>query len=710
MIKKYKIICLMLVLAFVTVININVSANVPDVPFCIDFPTEGYVPLATDGYTVNMNNRDGTIKVDSGRIQLVDGTTGAAYDRYLWLDFGAVSSGILVVEVDFRQYLDVSPTDDLVGVWSSDGKRLVGFRPSGNGTPYARLRMTNGTELSGRLDHYSWALSNLTANGMHRIKFEIDLDNDTYTLHHGYANDDGVVSNYKQLQTVEDRVVGGVTVPAGTTVFKYDNSSAENAAKVRLTFSKGGDSFDNIRVYEKVSATQGSENITTYIGGTTQAGITYTPSNKTMGDLSWISSDTCIATVDQTGNITGVAKGLATITAESKIYGVNFTYNVTVAEPATGLSLNESAVTISRGTGTKLAYSIIPTGAAAGNVSWTSSDNSIATVDSDGNVVGVGEGEAIITALSSFGGLSAQCHIKVIVPVTELSISPSAKTMNVGGTAALTAVIAPEDASAVEKKWISENPYIATVDDNGVVTATGVGSTKVFVSCDGFYASCTINVNGASDRDASKNPHLISFIKDMGYETPELGQQTITADEFSDLASVEWAQEAILNMIENKIMKTDSENVFGAERNITRGEFVSVLIKTLKLENKSGEAEGRTFEDVTEEHEFCPYILKAAELEIIKGTSDTEFSPDEEISRQDMAVVVYNSMKTAGVDMKLAAPDFVDSSLIAAYAKKSIGSLTGMGIITGKPNGFDPLANMTRAEAAVLADRIIKFK
>ena len=126
------------------------------------------------------------------------------------------------------------------------------------------------------------------------------------------------------------------------------------------------------------------------------------------GTVTWSSNNTSVATVDSNGKVTAVAKGSATITAS--IGGKSAECVVTVTNPANGITLNKTELDLTKGSNETLIATVDPTDA-DGTVSWSSSDDTVATVDSNGEVTAIAPGTATITA--TIGGKSATCSITV---------------------------------------------------------------------------------------------------------------------------------------------------------------------------------------------------------------------------------------------------------------------------------------------------------
>ena len=143
---------------------------------------------------------------------------------------------------------------------------------------------------------------------------------------------------------------------------------------------------------------------------------TVKPDNATNKKVTWKSDKTDIASVDESGKVTALKAGEATITVTTEDGGKNATCKVTVKSknvPVTGVEVNPWAVTLSvRGT-TKLSYTIKPADAANQNVKWESESPSVATVDSEGNVKGIAAGTAKISVTTDDGGFKSYCTVTV---------------------------------------------------------------------------------------------------------------------------------------------------------------------------------------------------------------------------------------------------------------------------------------------------------
>ena len=200
------------------------------------------------------------------------------------------------------------------------------------------------------------------------------------------------------------------------------------------------------------------------------------------------------------GLVRAIAPGSATITAKTTD-GTNLSAScaVTVYVLASAISLNTNNLTLGIDETSQLVAYVYPSNTTNKNVTWTSSDPSVATVTSNGLVRAIAPGTATVTARTTDGtNLSASCQVTVEKRlITSLSLNESKVVMHVGETAQLIAEIAPENASDKTLVWTSASPAVASVNNNGLVTAVSGGTTYVMVSTtDGsnLTASCEIEV------------------------------------------------------------------------------------------------------------------------------------------------------------------------------------------------------------------------
>ena len=172
---------------------------------------------------------------------------------------------------------------------------------------------------------------------------------------------------------------------------------------------------------------------------------------------------------------------------------------VKVNIPTTGVTVTPTNQTINVGNTFTITPTVTPDNATDKSVIWTSSDDTIATVDDNGKVTALKEGTATITATTNDGGFTASCVITVVKRegrVTGITVTPISKTATVGEIFFVTPYITPVDAEDKSVTWSSSNPSIATVDSNGKVTTIKEGVVTITATTNdgGLKATCTVTV------------------------------------------------------------------------------------------------------------------------------------------------------------------------------------------------------------------------
>ena len=142
---------------------------------------------------------------------------------------------------------------------------------------------------------------------------------------------------------------------------------------------------------------------------------------------------------------------------------------------------------------------------------------------------------------------------------------------------------------------------------------------------------------------------------------------------------------------------------YSPANNITRADFATLAVRLFKFE---GEAE--TFSDVSADKYYAEAVGIAKAVGVVNGISETEFAPLKEISREDMMVMIYRALKVAGIELEatveLTQSDFDE---VSDYAKEAVEALIKSGLIAGSNGKINPKGKATRAEVAVVLNRIL---
>lgn len=218
-------------------------------------------------------------------------------------------------------------------------------------------------------------------------------------------------------------------------------------------------------------------------GSTVQLSASVFPANTTDDyTITWSSSDTSKATVDNTGKVTGVAEGTVTITAKiSDTIVDTFEVSVQALEiPMTGIEVTTDKTEIKVGATAQLTTTVAPADTTDDKtVTYTSSDEKIAKVDANGKVTAVAPGKATITA--KVGTFTDTVEITVpVVKISEITLKVDKTDLEKGDIVNVVATINPADTTEDKTiTWTSSNEKVATVDANGTVTAVGGGNATI---------------------------------------------------------------------------------------------------------------------------------------------------------------------------------------------------------------------------------------
>ena len=313
-----------------------------------------------------------------------------------------------------------------------------------------------------------------------------------------YNKSTGIVNDiYEGTDTAfEDK-----DLTSGKYVYTVKAIVDENAADANLYSNSVSEESEAVIIPEPVTGIEVAndyQHMGLFVGGSGKIRYSVLPSNATNTNVTFKSLNEKVATVDANGVVTGVSEGNADIVITTEEGGFEAKCTVRVdGIDARGIErVGDKTVTMVLNQTRQLQVKITPSDTTNKNVQWTSSNNSVATVDSNGVVTSKNSGSTIITA-TTHNGLKTEFFIEVETPVTNITLNSNEINLNPGGTFKLDATVNPSNASNKNIKWISANESIATVDQSGNVTADVAGTTYISaVSADGkVVATCTVNVS-----------------------------------------------------------------------------------------------------------------------------------------------------------------------------------------------------------------------
>ncbi len=190
---------------------------------------------------------------------------------------------------------------------------------------------------------------------------------------------------------------------------------------------------------------------------------------------------------------------------------------------------------------------------------------------------------------------------------------------------------------------------------------------------------------------------------DTGVEITQPEDEDGSKSDFSDISEDHWAYSEIKYLVDRGIMSGVGEGVIEPQRTIRREEFIKLLVSAMGIETNENDAE---FTDVESGSWYAPYIAAAKESGILNGYADGRAGIGEEISREDMAVMIFRAAELIGEKSE---NQFTDHEEISDYAVEAVYTLQKNGVINGMGDGsFASKAKATRAETACMIYKTIK--
>ena len=247
---------------------------------------------------------------------------------------------------------------------------------------------------------------------------------------------------------------------------------------------------------------------------------TVCPENATNRRLNWHSNNPNVATVSNGGTVTAISKGSTIITATAADGSLACDCcNVTVTTDilVSSVTIVPSSKTMPVGTSAFLDAILCPTNAAKPYVSWSSANESIATVNpSSGLVYAKSPGTVVIYATAIDGGGACGCCAVTVhtIPVTSVTISQESLSLIIGESVCLEATVLPADATVKNVCWTSENCNIADVDENGCVIAKAPGTTHICATAQdgsGLCDCCLVTVRTIPVTSVIVSPESLSL-------------------------------------------------------------------------------------------------------------------------------------------------------------------------------------------------------
>ena len=346
--------------------------------------------------------------------------------------------------------------------------------------------------------------------------------------------------------------------------------------------------------------------------------------------------------------------------------------------------------------------------------------------------------------------------------VAGVTLNRSNLSLTAGGNAWLRAAVQPDNAANQSVTWASSDPSVATVDQNGVVTAVAPGAATITVTTvdGGFTAICTVTVRPdippanpnyritleatqggtvTADPTAAKAGATVTLtpVPDRGYQVGSVavtdrfgeavavtenadgtytftmpnGQVTVTVTfaeaplPFPDVAEGDWFYDAVRYAYETGLMDGVGDNLFAPNSETTRAQLVTILYR---LEGEPEVSGTSGFTDVEADTWYTDAVAWAAANGIVNGVSETEFAPGTDITREQLATILFRYAEAKGYDVSARADlsAYPDADQIQSYAAESVAWAVAEGLIQGfEDNTLRPAGNATRAQIATILMR-----
>ena len=373
-----------------------------------------------------------------------------------------------------------------------------------------------------------------------------------------------------------------------------------------------------------------------------------------------------------------------------------------------------------------------------------------------------------VKAESSYGSDSKQLSIiidaQTNVPVTGVTLNKTSTELTVGQSETLTATITPDNTTNKNVTWSSDKPEVAKVE-NGIVTAVSAGTATITVTtADGNKtATCTVTVTrpyippanpnyritveatqgGAvtADPTAAKAGTTVTLtpVPDRGYQvgavavtdrfgdavgvteqadgtytfTMPNGQVTVTVTfaetplPFTDVTEGDWFYDAVRYAYETGLMDGVGDGQFAPNATTNRAMVVTILYRLAGEPAVAGQSD---FTDVADGLWYTDAVLWAAQKGIVNGISATEFAPAGDLTREQLATILFRYAESMDYDVSASADlsGFPDADQIQSYATEALSWAVAEGLLQGfEDDSLQPGGTATRAQIATILMRFL---
>lgn len=239
------------------------------------------------------------------------------------------------------------------------------------------------------------------------------------------------------------------------------------------------------------------------------------------------------------------------------------------------------------------------------------------------------------------------------------------------------------DISKIEEKFEEEAKIVYKSENSNYKPSSGGGGGGGGVSVGTTNAANTVMEEIKNDKN------------DENY--------TVEEKYFSDM-DTHWSKEYIETLSANGIIDGFDDGTFRPDNSVTRAELVKMIVEAFQL---SGKTEN-SFSDVADKSWYADYVAVAHKNSVVYGDENGNFRPEEFVTRQDAAVMIYRMVNQSSQYDDVNTAVFTDFNEISDYAKTAVATLSENDFVSGNPDGsFTPLKNITRAEVSAILCRVL---
>jgi len=346
-------------------------------------------------------------------------------------------------------------------------------------------------------------------------------------------------------------------------------------------------------------------------------------------------------------------------------------------------------------------------GSGSASVTYAVDDLTVARVE-NGRVIGVGNGETVLHATHTATGATVTATVTVTGERESDDIELTSDSMDLNkGASDVISYTSPHEGTVT---FTSNNPAVATVDANGRVRAIGAGTAIITVTLTDatgktYTTACTVTVKNSTPTPAAPSDSDTSA-QTSGEDSPCDRGESCPMSAFSDLDRKLWYHDGVHWALENGIMSGYTDGTFGPNDAISRAMIVSMLYR---IEGKPAADHDMSFKDVEEGKWYTEAIRWAASKGIVAGYNDESFGPNDVLTREQLAAILYRyaKLKGQGFTGMWAFPlNFDDASEVSSWAYEAMCWMTMNGVIMGTGNNkLSPKGSATRAQVANMLKR-----